>query len=116
MPQFIFLWSTRNIEHIGKHAVTPDEAAYVVDHAVSPFPRGTGDNKQSVWGRTAEGRFLQVIFVPTAVEDVEFEEYEQLQLHEQLALAAGDPAIRIIHARELTNAEKRALRKRRRGQ
>ena len=49
----------------------------------------------SVWNQTAHGRLLQVIFVYVALEDVEADEFEQLELHERLALVEGKEAVRV---------------------
>lgn len=73
------------------------------------------DEKRSVWGPTRHGRLLQVIFVHVVVEDTKLDEYARLQLYERIALDAGEPAVRIIHARELTNVEKKQLRRRTKG-
>jgi uncharacterized DUF497 family protein len=108
----LFLWSSRNIEHIAKHGVTLEEGGYVVNNAKPPFPESVGDHKKSVWGRTRAGRYLQVIFVYAEIEDVEVDEYAQLAPHERLALEDGETAVRIIHARDLTKDEMRRLRRR----
>ncbi len=114
MEEVIFLWSWRNVEHIGKHDVEPDEAEYVAKAAKRPYPEATGDEKWGVWGDTAAGRLLQVIFLRVRIEDVQPEEYQQLELHERAALEDGDVAVRIIHAHDLTESEKRRLRRRKR--
>jgi uncharacterized DUF497 family protein len=111
----ISLWSRRNEEHIWKHQVTPEEADEVVVNARPPFPKAVGSEKWSVWGRTSEGRYLQVIFVFAAIDDVEADEYERLRIDQQIALEAGEEAIRIIHARDLTETERRQMRRRNRG-
>ena len=84
-----FRWNGWNIEHIGKHGVLPDEAELAIDTARSPFPRRIQDDKWLVWGKGTGGRFLQVIFV----------------LDE-------DETIYVIHARPLTDQEKRRYRRR----
>ncbi|HEV2295472.1 MAG TPA: hypothetical protein VGR35_16605 [Tepidisphaeraceae bacterium] len=114
MEEIIFLWSWRNVEHIGKHGVEPDEAEYVVKDAKRPYPEATGDEKWAVWGATAAGRLLQVIFVRVRIEGVEADEFQQLEWHERAALEDGEAAVRIIHARDLTDSEKRRLRRRKR--
>ena len=83
-----FRWNTWNVEHIAKHGVTPDEAEYVVNHASAPYPRFQGDEKCLVRGQTVAGRYLQAIYV-------------------------FDPAdeVFVIHARPLTDREKRRLRR-----
>ena len=115
MPDIIFLWSSANAEHLAKHGVAPEEAEYIVGHAQPPFPENVGGAKRSVWGQTPRGRFLQVIFVHVFIDDVTVDEYERLEFHERIALDAGEPAARIIHSRDLTEAEKKRLRRRKRG-
>ena len=83
-----FLWTDWNVEHIGRHGVGPEEAEAVVVEAKSPYPRSRPDRKWLVWGPTAEGKLLQVVFVR----------------------AHGD-AVFVIHARPLTDAEKRRHRR-----
>jgi uncharacterized DUF497 family protein len=85
-----FRWNGWNIEHIAKHGVLPQEAEQVVRGAVRPFPRKMEQDKWLVWGRGQGGRFLQVIFV---LDD--------------------DESVFVIHARPLTDLEKRRLRRRR---
>ena len=58
-----FCGNTWNIAHIGEHAVAPADVEYVIQHARRPFPRYDGGGKYRVWGRTANGHYLQVIFV-----------------------------------------------------
>ena len=115
MQEFIFLWSERNEEHIDIHSVSPDEAEYVVEHAQTPYPEKIEHEKRVVWGRTRHNRFLQVIFVEVLLDDVRFDEWERLELHERVAMDKGEPAVRVIHARDLTDREKKQLRRRRRG-
>lgn len=110
----IFLWSERNREHLEKHDISPFEAQTVVQAAQPPYPEDVGDDKHSVWGRTKGDRFLQVIFVHVPIEKVEPDEFEALELHEQLDLEAGAEAVRVIHARDLTQSEKRRIRRRKR--
>lgn len=85
-----FRWNDWNIDHIARHGVTPDEAELVVRGAKRPFPRRIDDDKWLVWGRGNGGRFVQVIFV----ED-------------------DDDTVFVIHARPLTDREKRRYRRRR---
>ena len=85
-----FRWNEWNRDHIASHGVTEDEAEYVVNHAAPPYPQDIGDGKWRVRGQTPHGRYIQVIFV------IEDEVYY------------------VIHARGLTDNEKRQLRRRRR--
>ena len=79
-----FRWNGRNIDHIGEHGVSPEEAEQIIRMARSPYPRDIGDEKYRVCGRGRGGRPLQVIY-----------------------LADDDGTIYVIHARSLTNKEKR---------
>lgn len=85
-----FRWNNWNRDKVAKHGVLPEEAEYVVDSARKPFPRKIGDERRLVCGPTAAGRLLQVIFL--------FDE---------------DDTVFVIHARPLTETEKRRLRRRR---
>ena len=87
-----FRWNEWNEEHIAEHDVSPAEAEYVVRHAVSRYPTLIGNGKHRVRGQTWEGRYLQVIFV-WDIENV-------------LAY--------IVHARDLTDRERRSFRRRQR--
>jgi uncharacterized DUF497 family protein len=86
----VFRWNDWNLGHIGSHGVSSEEAEYVVENALRPFPEYVGDEKWRIWGQTFNGRYLQIIF-----------------------LYDPDDSIFIIHARGLTENEKRQLRRRR---
>jgi uncharacterized protein len=83
-----FQWNDWNVEHIGTHGVDPEEAESVVENAKQPYPLYRPDDKWLVWGRGRGGRFLQVVFV----------------------LDADDTGY-VIHARPLTEREKRRYRR-----
>lgn len=83
-----FRWNDWNVEHLSTHGVSPAEAESVVRWARKPFPRKIGDAKWLVWGRGQGGRFIQVVFV----------------LDE-------DKTVFVIHARWLTETEKRRYRR-----
>lgn len=85
----IFRWDDWNTEPVGKHGVWPDRAEIVVESACRPYPLRSEDDKWLVWGRGRGGRLVQVVFL---IDD------------------AGE--IYIIHARALTDREKRAYRRR----
>jgi uncharacterized DUF497 family protein len=84
-----FRWNEWNIDHIAAHGVDVLEAEYVVCRARRPYPQAREDDKWRVVGRGRGGRWLQVIFIFDP-EDVVF----------------------VIHARPLTDREKRRERKR----
>lgn len=84
-----FRWDEWNVEHLAKHGVRPDEAEHVVEHASHGDTAYRGDGKYLAWGPGHGGRFLQVVFV---VDE--------------------DGSVYVIHARGLTENEKRKYRKR----
>jgi uncharacterized DUF497 family protein len=83
-----FRWIQWNVDKTQSHGVTQEEAEYVVEWATNPYPLHREDDKFLVWGPTRAGRFLQVAF-----------------------LLDEDDTVFIIHARPLTDNEKRRHRK-----
>jgi uncharacterized DUF497 family protein len=83
-----FRWNEWNEEHAARHGITPEEAEDVVRSARAPFPLVQNDEKYLVWGPGTGGRLLQVVFV-----------------------IDPDDAVFVIHARPLTDAEKRRYRR-----
>lgn len=88
MKDHEFRWIEGNIDHIDEHGVQPAEAEYVVGNATPPWPRQEANRKFRVRGQGSDGRWLQVVFV---VDD--------------------DQMIFVIHARPLTDKEKRQCRR-----
>lgn len=86
----IFRWNDWNVQHIARHGVTPEEAEDVVRAASPPYPEYRGDGKWIVIGQSRVGLYLQVIFI---------EDNDQGTLY-------------VIHARPLTDTEKRRYRRR----
>jgi uncharacterized DUF497 family protein len=84
-----FRWIDWNIEHLGRHGVTPEEANEIVLRARQPYPKYMGDGRWLAWGATSTGKMLQVIFI---LDD--------------------DGTVFVIHARLLDEGEKRRLRRR----
>lgn len=84
-----FRWNDWNVEHLARHAVETSEAEEVVEGASAPFPDRHGREKLRVWGKTAEGRHLQVVFV-----------------------LDPEGSVFVIHARPLTETEKGRFRRR----
>jgi uncharacterized DUF497 family protein len=84
-----FRWIEWNVEHIAKHSVDPEEAELVVRAMKSPYPQQIGDDKLLAVGRGSGGRYLQVIFV-----------------------LDPDDTVFVIHARPLTDREKKRFRRR----
>jgi len=87
-----FRWNEWNTQHIAAHGVDPGEAEIVVTQAKQPYPQGRADGKYLVCGQGRGGRYMQVIYI----------------LDE-------DGTIYIIHARPMTDREKRRYRRKRRG-
>jgi hypothetical protein len=109
----IFAWDETNCDHIAEHGVTPAEAQFVVESARSPFPQDVGDGKRRVWGATAAGRWLQVIYVLKNQDEVAFESVDPLDWAKLQDVPAAK-IVRVIHAMDLTPDMKRQLRRRRR--
>lgn len=86
-----FRWVEWNRDKVSLHGVAPEEAEFVVDHARSPYPAKVADEKRLVCGQTRSGRYLQVVY-----------------------LIDIDDTVFVIHARPLTDQEKKRLRRRRR--
>jgi uncharacterized DUF497 family protein len=85
----LFRWIEWNRDHIAEHGVSCDEAEMVVRQAKPPFPQQIGEDKLLVRGQGQGGRFLQVIYV-----------------------LDPDDTIFVIHARPLTEREKKQYRRR----
>ena len=106
----VFAWNDWNIGHIAAHGVVPAEAEYVVRRERRPFPEPVGGGKWYVAGKTAEGRWLQVVYVLLDPENVQ---PDSLSVADMIAFGEfGAQVALIIHARELTDDEKRRIRKR----
>jgi len=105
-----FVWQSKNVEHIDRHSVMPDEAEYVVTHGQPPYPEYIGDAKYRVRGQTRDGRYLQVVYV-FAVDAVDVD-------WEDVDLTRVDPddhdLFYVVHAMELPDRYKRRYRRRRR--
>ena len=89
--RYDFRWNAWNLGHIAEHGVASHEAEYIVDHPSAGYPERIEDGKFRVRGQTPVGRYLQAIYI-------------------------FDPqdVIYVIHARDLTDPEKRQWRRRRR--
>jgi uncharacterized DUF497 family protein len=87
-----FRWNDWNRSHVAKHGVDPEDAEYVVLHARPPYPSYEGDGRWLVRGQDPGGRYLQVVYV----------------------IDPDGQTFYVIHARPLTDGEKRRLRRRRR--
>ncbi len=85
-----FRWNEWNEEHLARHGVSPDAAEEVIRGARAPYPLVQGDERYLVWGSESSGRLLQVVFV-----------------------IDPDDSIFVIHARPLTDRERKRYRRRR---
>jgi uncharacterized DUF497 family protein len=102
----VFVWRPRNIEHIAKHGVSPQEAKYVVEHASRRYPQRIGEGRYIVRGRTAGGRAIQVIFLVLSDDAVDV---ELLDLVERMLFEEGNEVLYVIHARDLSRTESRSI-------
>jgi hypothetical protein len=86
-----FRWNTWNVEHIAAHGIDPMQAERIVNRPFRGYPLRGEEEKFLARGQDADGLYMQVIYIfdPPGVAYV-------------------------IHARPLTDAEKRRLRARRR--
>ncbi len=83
-----FRWTEWNVEHLARHGVDPEAAEEVVLEARRRYPRRVGEDKWLVWVADGSGRLLQVIFV-----------------------LGEDGSVYVIHARPLTERERRRHRR-----
>ena len=61
MARMIFIWTDEIVDHIGEHAISPDDFEHVVSHPVSRgFSRSTG--LPVAWGHTADGRYIMAVY------------------------------------------------------
>ena len=87
-----FRWDAWNLDHAAKHGVrVPWDAEMVVEGAAAPYPEDHGDGKWLAVGRGVGGRFVQVVYI-----------------------VDPDGTVYVIHARPLTDREKRRYRRRKR--
>jgi uncharacterized DUF497 family protein len=84
-----YRWNDWNIGHIAEHNVSPFEVEYVIDHAVRPWPEKHMRDRYRVFGIGPDGTYLHVVFI-------------------------YDPpgVVFVIHARPMTENEKRHFRRR----
>lgn len=85
-----FRWNAWNIEHVAEHGVSPKQVEWVVRTVRWPYPEGRVNGEYCIRGADRGGLLLQVIYV-----------------------LDPDGTIYVIHARPLTDREKKQLRRRR---
>jgi hypothetical protein len=113
MP-FVFAWDAWNKEHVKKHGATAKDAKYVVRNAQEPFPREIGGDKYLVWGKTASGDYLQVVFAFRVPEDLVFADLDLLDWGTLIDFP-GTVSIYVCHAMPMTGKQLRQLRRIRSG-
>jgi uncharacterized DUF497 family protein len=84
-----FEWDARNVGHVTRHKVRPNEAEEAFRN--EPLFRKGRRGFRTVYGRTGDGRYLFVVYVRKR------------------------NGVRIITARDMTPAERRYYRRERRG-
>lgn len=88
MNRWTFWWDELNVNHIADHGVEPYEAEEVIDN--QELTLRTVDGKYLVYGQTDVGRYLLVVYA-----------------------RKSEQRIRVITARDMTQAEKSKLRRKR---
>src|SRR5206468_2023695 len=81
-----FRWNDWNLEHVGEHGITADEVEEALFTVAPPYPLRRADDKWLVWGRGRGGRLIQVFILD------------------------DDDTVFVIHARPLTERERRRYR------
>jgi uncharacterized DUF497 family protein len=86
--QHEFRWNNWNVRHIADHGISPAQAEYIVRHPPRGYPQRGAEEKYLVRGQDQNGNYLQVIYV------------------------FSPPGVTyVIHARPMTDPEKRRLRR-----
>ena len=59
-----FIWDDANRKHLARHRITPHEAEEVlqIDPLVQEVQQNIGEDRVLVFGRTANGRLLAIIY------------------------------------------------------
>ena len=86
-----FVWNSNNVDHLARHGIQPDDAEFIAENAKPPYPKMIGDDKRLVVGQLPDGRYVQVIYVPSR---------------------SAPGLVYVMHARPLTDREKRRFRRR----
>ena len=107
---FVFAWDDWNKKHVTKHGSNPRDAKYIVEHAEAPFPREIGDDKYLIWGRTASGDYLEVIFAFKVPEELAFTDLDLLDWGTVIDYP-GTVSIYICHAMPMKEKQLKQYRK-----
>ncbi len=86
-----FKWIDWNLDKIAKHELSVGQVEHAARRPGRGFPRRIDNDKYQVWSQTPEGVWVQVLYV-----------------------VESDGRAFVIHARPLSDGEKRQLRRRRR--
>jgi uncharacterized DUF497 family protein len=86
---YAFRWNDWNLDHIDAHGMATAHVESLICRARPPYPEKIGKQKYLVIGQTADGTHVQAIYTFDA-----------------------DETVYVIHARPLTDAEKRRYRRR----
>jgi uncharacterized DUF497 family protein len=108
--RLVFAWDDWNRKHVAKHGCNEADAKYVLLHAQAPFPREISDGKLLVWGQTAAGNHLEIVFALKVPEELEFSSLEFLDWA-ALIDYHGTVAIYIIHAMPMKQKQLRQYRR-----
>ena len=108
----ILYWDWNNVDHIAEHGVDRVEVGEVIDTVRPPHPKRLAEGKLVVWGQTRSGRYLQIIYIYPMDEQID---PARLAPEDRLKWMNGeDELVYVIHARDLTDDEKRLLKRQRR--
>ena len=83
-----FRWIEWNLDHIAKHGVDRDEVEMVIERAKKPYPLRQAEDKWMVKAPGRGGRLVQVVYV-----------------------LDPDKTIFVIHARPLSDREKKRFKR-----
>jgi uncharacterized DUF497 family protein len=108
----ILYWDWHNVDHIAEHDVDREEAGEVLGSSRSPYPKQLPEGKYVVWGQTHSGRYLQVMYILPKDEHID---PTRLSPADRIKWMDGDDEVAyVIHARDLSDGEKRLLKRLRR--
>jgi hypothetical protein len=107
---FVYAWDDWNSEHVKKHGSNAKDAKHIIEHAEPPFPRELGNDKYVVWGRTASGGYLEIIFAFKVPENLAFDDLDVLDWSTIIDYP-GTVVIYICHAMPMKRKQLRQYRK-----
>ena len=107
---FVFAWDQWNKEHVENHGSNAKDAKYIIEHAQAPFPREIGGDKYLVWGQTASGEYLEVVFAFKIPEELAFFDLDLLDWGMMIDFPAT-VSIYICHAMPMKEKQLRQYRR-----